>query len=42
MVVGGKYRKEGEEVIRWCKQTFTNINVAETHKKYYESFEKLL
>ena len=42
LVLNAKYRKEGEEVIDWCRATFTNINVQETNKKYYDSFDKIL
>ena len=28
--------------MQWCKNTFTVINIQETNKKYYESFDKML
>lgn len=31
----GKHTKEGEDVVKWCLNTFTNINVQETNKKFY-------
>lgn len=42
LIPSGKYRKEGEELMDWCKDTFTTINVQETSKKYYQSFDKML
>lgn len=42
LIPQGKHRKEGEELMNWCKNAFTSINVNETNKKYYPSFDKVL
>jgi hypothetical protein len=42
IINNGTHREEGEQIMQWSKDMMTNINVQETNKKFYESFEKVL
>jgi hypothetical protein len=41
-LIGGKHEAEGIETMKWCTDMFISINVQETKKIYYDSFDKML
>jgi hypothetical protein len=42
LITNGKHREEGEEIMKWSLSTLTNINVQETARKFYDTFDKVL